>query len=420
MDKYVIEGGRPLSGKLTAMRSKNSTLPILAGALLAGSGKTTIRDLPDLRDIDIMLKVVERLGAVVERDREAGIVTIGAGTLTGDEAPYDLVRQMRASFLVLGSLIGRQRRARVSLPGGCSLGQRPVDLHLKGFSRIGVQIEENAGYVVAKGAVKGGAIFFDRPTHTGTENIMLGAAISDGTTRIVNAACDPEVVDLAIFLNQMGADITGAGSSVVEIRGVKNLKAVDYTPMPDRLEVGTFLCMAAASGGSIEIEEAEPNHLEIVISKLREMGCEIEAGDRRISLSAPKSLKATDFYTYPYPGFPTDLQPCFVALACVAEGTSRIRETIFDDRFSHCMELIRLGARIVITGDVAAIDGVSSLSGTAVMASDIRNGAGLVTACIAANGRSEVRRIYHIERGYEYLPDKLESVGASIRKVPES
>jgi UDP-N-acetylglucosamine 1-carboxyvinyltransferase len=419
MDKYVIEGGRPLNGSLSAMRSKNATLPILAGSLLVRTGKTTIQDVPELRDIGIMLKVLEHLGAVIERDRERRTVSIDASNLTGFEAPYDLVRQMRASFLVLGALIGRLQQARVSLPGGCSLGQRPVDLHLKGFNRLGIDIVEDSGYVVARGKMKGGTVYFDRPSHTGTENLMLGAAISSGSTRIINAACDPEVVDLGNFLNEMGGKISGAGSSTVEIEGVDELQGMTYRPMPDRLEVGTLLCMAAASGGSLEIRDCAPDDLEVVLAKLHEMGCEIEAGRESIKLSANNKLKATDFHTYPYPGFPTDLQACFVALACVSEGTSRIRETIFDDRFSHCMELLRLGARITITGDVATVDGVPALSGTTVMASDIRAGAGLVTACLAANGTSEVRRIYHIERGYEFLPEKLQSVGASIRKVSE-
>lgn len=419
MDKYIIDGGRPLSGKVKAMRSKNSTLPILAGALLADSGVTTLKGVPDLRDIDIMLKVLECLGAEVHWDRPNKAVTINAAVLTNEEAPYDLVRKMRASFLVLGALIARLSRAKVSLPGGCSLGQRPVNLHLKGFAQLGVTITEEAGYVIASGCVTGGSAYFDRPSHTGTENIMIGAAKSVGVTRIINAACDPEVVDLANFLNSMGAEITGAGSSTIVIKGVDKLRAVTYQPMPDRLEVGTLLCMAAGAGGTLEVEDAAADDLEIVLLKLREMGCEISLKENSITISSTGKLWATDFQTYPYPGFPTDLQPCFVALTTVARGTSHLRETIFDDRFSHCMELIRLGAKITITGDVATIEGAPSLTGTLVMASDIRAGAGLVTACLAATGRSEVRRIYHIERGYDSLPEKLQSVGAAIMRVPE-
>ncbi|MCK4857668.1 MAG: UDP-N-acetylglucosamine 1-carboxyvinyltransferase [candidate division Zixibacteria bacterium] len=417
MDRYLIEGGTPLRGKVTAMRSKNATLPILAATLLAESGKSRIRQIPDLRDINTMLQVLGHLGAKIEHDQQNHEVRIDATELTGEEAPYELVRQMRASFLVLGALIGRQQQAKVSLPGGCSLGQRPVDLHLRALAQLGVQIREESGYVVAEGEVKGGSVFFDRPTHTGTENILLAAAISSGKTRIVNAACDPEVVDLARFLCRMGARITGAGTQTIEVEGVKELGPVDYRPMPDRLEVGTLLCMAAATGGELEIEEARPDDLGIVLKKLRDMGCNITESDNSVAISAGQRLHATDFFTYPYPGFPTDLQACFVALSCLAKGTSHIRETIFDDRFSHCMELMRLGARITISGDVATVDGVDSLSGAVVMASDIRAGAGLVTACLAANGTSEVRRIYHIERGYEHLPEKLRAVGASIRKV---
>lgn len=419
MDKYVINGGRPLNGTLKAMRSKNSTLPILAGVLLADSGSTKIIDLPRLRDINVMLQVLEHLGVKVKKVDQAGDVTLDATSLTDYEAPYDLVRQMRASFLVLGALVGRSGKAKVSLPGGCSLGQRPVDLHLRGLAQLGVEIEEEGGYVIATGRVKGGVVHFDRPTHTGTENIMLAAAISEGHTRIVNAGCDPEVVDLAEFLNRMGAQISGAGSTCIDIKGVKSLRAIEYRPMPDRLEVGTFLCMAAASGGEITVADANPDDLEIVIAKLSNMGCEMDISQDSVSLKAPQELRPTDFLTYPYPGFPTDLQPCFVALACKAQGVSHMRETIFDDRFSHCMELMRLGAKITISGDVARIEGVPALTGTTLMASDIRAGAGLVTACLAANGNSEIRRIYHIERGYENLPDRLRSVGADIRQVAE-
>lgn len=419
MDKYIIEGGHHLSGAVTAMRSKNATLPILAAALLPESGITVLHNVPRLRDIDTMIKVLRILGASVDWDRQQGKVSIDASTLTNDEAPYDLVRQMRASFLVLGALIARLHRARVSLPGGCSLGQRPVNLHLKGFAELGVKISEEAGYVTANGQVKGGSIYFDRPSHTGTENIMIGAAVGQGTTRIINAACDPEVVDLANFLNSMGADISGAGSTVIEIRGVRALRAVSYEPMPDRLEAGTFLCMGAASGGRLTVERCEPRHLEVVLLKLMEMGCLIETQSDSITVISEKKLRATDFQTFPYPGFPTDLQACFVALATIAEGTSHMRETVFEDRFGHCMELMRLGARIKITGDVATIEGVPKLNGATVMASDIRAGAGLVTACLAAEGISEIRRIYHIERGYDSVHEKLQSVGAAIQRVPE-
>lgn len=419
MDKYVIQGGRELDGEIGTMRSKNATLPILAAALLPESGITTLRNVPDLRDIDVMLKVVKALGAGVDWDRVSGTVRIDASTLSSDEAPYDLVRQMRASFLVLGSLIARLKKARVSLPGGCSLGQRPVNLHLKGFSQLGVEISEEAGYVVATGSVTGGTIYFDRPSHTGTENIMIGAAVGEGTTRIINAACDPEVVDVANFLKAMGADIEGAGSSSVTIKAVDKLKAVEFDPMPDRLEVGTFLCMTAACGGKLTVTGCRPEHLDVVLLKLREMGCEIGTTSDSVTLESNSRLKAVDFQTFPYPGFPTDLQACFVALATIADGTSHMRETVFEDRFGHCMELMRLGAQIRINGDVATIDGVPRLNGATVMASDIRAGAGLVTACLAAEGKSEVRRIYHIERGYDALPEKLRQAGASIEKVPD-
>lgn len=419
MDKYVIEGGRPLVGRIQTMRSKNATLPILAAALLPQSGTTTINHVPELRDIDIMLRVLRELGAEVIWDRAAKSVQINAANLNKAEAPYDLVSKMRASFLVLGSLISRLGNARVSLPGGCSLGQRPVNLHLKGFAQLGVTITEEAGYVIASGKVKGGEVCFDRPSHTGTENIIIGAAISKGTTRIINAACDPEVVDVANLLNKMGADVRGAGTTVITIHGVDSLKAVSYEPMADRLESGTFLCMAAGAGGELTVEDAIAEDLELVILKLREMGCELEIQDRAITIRSDGLLRATDFVTFPFPGFPTDLQACFVAISAKAQGISNMRETVFDDRFSHCMELMRLGAKITIHGDVATIEGVPRLNGATVMASDIRAGAGLVTACLIAEGTSEVRRIYHIERGYEALDDRLRSVGAAIQKVPE-
>ncbi len=420
MDKYVIEGGRPLHGRVSAMRSKNSTLPILAAALLPRKGTTVLEHVPDLRDIVIMLQVLKELGAEIDWDRNNATVKISAANLTSSEAPYDLVRKMRASFLVLGSLIARLGEARVSLPGGCSLGQRPVNLHLKGFAQLGVGISESAGYVLAHGNVRGGEVYFDRPSHTGTENIMIGAALAAGTTtRIINAACDPEVVDLAEFLNKMGAKIDGAGSTVMTIDGVDELQPVNYAPMPDRLEVGTFLCMAAGCGGEVTVENGIAEHLDVVLLKLREMGCQITTAASSVTLKSDGRLKATDFITFPYPGFPTDLQACFVALTTRAAGTSHMRETVFDDRFSHCMELVRLGAKVNIIGDVATIEGVPRLNGTNVMASDIRAGAGLVTACLMAEGTSEVRRIYHIERGYDQLDVKLQSLGASINKVPD-
>ena len=280
-------------------------------------------------------------------------------------------------------------------------------------------ISEESGYVIASGSVKGGEVYFDRPSHTGTENIMIGAAISKGVTRIINAACDPEVIDVANFLNKMGADIQGAGTTVITIQGVDSLQPTTYEPMADRLESGTFLCMAAGTGGELTVDDAIADDLELVLLKLREMGCELDVNGRAVTIRSDGRLRATDFVTFPYPGFPTDLQACFVALSAQAQGISHMRETVFDDRFSHCMELMRLGAKITIHGDVATIEGVQRLNGATVMASDIRAGAGLVTACLIAEGTSEVRRIYHIERGYDALDDRLRSVGAVIQKVPE-
>jgi len=325
---------------------------------------------------------------------------------------------MRASFLVLGPLLGRLGEARVSLPGGCSLGARPVDYHINGFRNLGAEILEEAGYVIAKAKpLKGATIHFDRPSHTGTENIMFGATLAKGTTRIVNAACDPEVADVAEFLNAAGAKIHGAGTSTITIEGVKSLNPVKYKVSGDRLVAGTFMCAAAITGGSVEITGINPSHLTMVSRKLYEMGCNITEGKSSVKISAPKRLKPIKVVTFPFPGFPTDLQACIMALATVADGTSSIKETVFEDRFGHTMELRRLGADVTVTSDEAIVRGVEKLQGAAVMASDIRAGAGLVLACLAAQGQSEVLRVYHIDRGYYQLEEKLSSLGADIKRA---
>lgn len=426
MDKFVIEGGRKLAGTVRIQGSKNAVLPILAASLLAAKGETLINNVPDLADVKTMLKVLEKLGAKVKSytdDKFTGSpskrrVVINAEHLKSYEAPYDLVRKMRASFLVMGPLLARFRKAKVSLPGGCVLGPRPVNLHLSGFTKLGAKIKREHGYVIASGKkLSGNLIYFDRPTHTGTENVLMVACLSSGKTTIVNAACDPEVVDLVRFLSLMGAKIKGAGSSTIYVEGVKKLKAVEYTPIPDRLDAATFMMATCITGGRVELKDVVAEHVRIETLKLREMGAEIVENKNRIMVKGPKKLKPVTVTTYPHPGFPTDMQASIMALTCIADGTSQIRETVFEDRFTHVMELCRLGADIKISGDRATINGVPQLKGASVMASDIRGGAGLTLAGLAAEGTTKVLRVYHIDRGYEHIEERLAQLGAKIKRV---
>jgi len=420
MDKLIVRGGKKLKGNVRIDGSKNAALPILCASILPEKGETVIRDVPELRDIDTTVKLLRELGAKVDWDKSEHAITINAKNLTSHEAPYELVRQMRASFLVLGPLLARLGKAKVSLPGGCSLGQRPVNLHLRGFQKLGAKVTEDSGYVMAEcDRLSGGTFCFDRPSHTGTENIMMGAVTAAGTTTIVNAALDPEVVDVASFLNSMGAAISGAGSPTVVIKGVKELSAVEYSVMPDRLVAGTYMCACATAGGDIQLDNCRASDLEMVTQKLEETGAEIKISGNRLRIKYTKRPKAFDITTFPYPGFPTDLQPCFTSVASVADGVSRIRETVFEDRFASVMELIRMGANIRLSTDEATIEGVEKLQGTTVMASDIRAGAGLVVASLAANDETQIRRIYHTDRGYNKIEEKLSSLGADIKRVPE-
>jgi len=325
---------------------------------------------------------------------------------------------MRASFLVLGPLISRMGKARISLPGGCSLGARPVDFHIKAFAGMGATIHEDSGYITAEAKpLKGGQIYTDRPTHTGTENILYGGIFAGGPTELINAACDPEVVDVANFLNAAGADIVGAGTPTLRINPVKKLKAVDHTVSGDRLVAGTYMIGAAMTGGDVTVTGINPEDLTVVSHKLGEMGCRVEEGESQIRVVAPARLQPTNVTTFPFPGFPTDLQACIMAATSIAEGTSHITETVFKDRFTHTMELRRLGADISVAGAEAVVHGVEELQGAEVMASDIRAGAGLVLACLAASGRSEILRVYHIDRGYDRLEEKLSSLGADIGRT---
>ncbi len=420
MDKFVINGGNELNGEIEIGGSKNSVLPILAGTILASDGECIIDNVPNIRDIDIMLQVLKNLGAEINWDKEKHRAVVSPESISNYRAPYDLVRQMRASFLVMGPLLGRFRQAEVSLPGGCVLGARPVNLHLKGFEALGARITDEEGYIkAAADKLVGNTVYFDRPSHTGTENIMLAAVLGEGTTGIINAACDPEVVDLANFLKRMGAKIRGAGSAFIEIEGIEKLYGCHYSAMPDRLVAGTYACAIAITGGDVRLKNARESDLQMPSMKLRNMGVEVNHYNGGMNMKSSGRLKAVDISTYPFPGFPTDLQPCFMAVAAKAEGVSNITETVFENRMNHAMELSRLGADIQVKGDKAVINGVKHLRGASIMASDIRAGAALVIAALGAKGTSEVLRVYHIDRGYENIDQKLASVGADIKRVTQ-
>ncbi len=419
MDEFHIRGGIRLEGEVQVGGAKNAALPILIAALLVEDGESVIRNVPDLRDIHTCLKVLGHLGVESEFDREQSTIRLDASGLTGVEAPYELMQQMRASFLVMGPLLARMGKARISLPGGCAIGPRPVDQHRKAFKAMGASFEDEGGYMAGTAdPLHGATIFFDRPSHTGTENVIMGAVLAEGTTTIVNAACDPEVSDLAQMLRAAGAIIEGEGSTNITIEGVESLRPFDHAVMADRLEAATFLIAGAITGGQVTVRGVRAEDLRIVLAKLEEMGVEITTTEESITASLDGRPKPTLITTYPFPGFPTDLQAAIMALTSVADGTSVIRETVFEDRFLHVAELARLGAEIRTVGDEATIIGVENLSGASVMASDIRAGAGLVLACLAAEGDAVITRVYHIDRGYEHIEDRLSSLGARIeRKV---
>lgn len=418
MDKFIINGPAVLKGSVTVEGSKNAALPIIAAALLIDKGETVLRNIPPLRDIYTMIDMLGHLGAKVEYDKNARVMTIDAEHLNKNSAPYELMKQMRASFLVLGPLLARLGEARISLPGGCSLGSRPVDYHIKAFAGLGATISEEAGYVVAEGKpLAGGSIYFDKPSHTGTENLLTGAIFARGTTLMTNAACDPEVIAVADFLTRAGAKIQGAGTPNIIVEPVKRLKAIEYTVPGDRLAAGTYIIAAAMTGGTVEVSGIAPAELTMVIHKLAEMGCQIEPKIDSLTVKGPKRLEAVNVTTFPYPGFPTDLQACITAAAATSTGTSYIRETVFIDRFSHAMEFRRLGVDIAISGGEAAVTGVDNLTGAEVMAPDIRAGAGIVLACLAATGQSVVQRVYHIDRGYYRIEEKMSILGADINRI---
>lgn len=406
----------PLTGEVRISGAKNAALPILCAALLT-PGMLRLQNVPHLRDVTTMLTLLAQMGVEVSLDEKMG-VGLTAAKLHNLSAPYELVKTMRASILVLGPMIARFGEARVSLPGGCAIGQRPVDLHIKGLQAMGAQIDIEQGYIHARaGRLRGTHIVLDLVTVTGTENLMMAAVLADGVTVLENAAREPEVIDLAECLNAMGARVKGAGSDVITIEGVEGLHGATHRVMPDRIEIGTFLCAAAATGGEIKLKGTRSNILDAVIVKLQEAGAHVEQGDDWIRLSTNGGLKAVSLRTSPYPAFPTDMQAQFMALNSVAEGTAVVTETIFENRFMHVQELRRLGANIEVEGNAAIVHGVKVLQGANVMATDLRASASLVLAGLVAKGETLVDRVYHLDRGYECIEEKLSQLGARIKRT---
>ncbi len=426
MDKLLIEGGLPLKGEASVSGAKNAALPLLCAALLTRE-PLTLTNVPRLNDVGTMLGLLGQMGVKVSRDEgdEDDTVTLDASGLDNPVAPYERVKTMRAAILVLGPLVARAGEAKVSLPGGCAIGARPVDQHIKGLAAMGDEISVEHGYVIAKsprqrdGSIRlsGARLFTDMVTVTGTENLMMAACLAEGETLIENAAREPEVVDLANCLLAMGAKIEGAGSDVIRIQGVARLSGATHRIMADRIETGTYLCAAAATGGQVRLSGTQAGTLDAVIEKLRESGCKVGVEAHAIHLTAPKRLTPVDIRTAPYPGFPTDMQAQFMAVNALADGVAVIRETIFENRFMHATELIRLGADIKIDGNTAVVKGVSKLDGATVMATDLRASASLVIAGLTAQGETLIDRIYHLDRGYEGLEQKLTALGARVRRV---
>jgi UDP-N-acetylglucosamine 1-carboxyvinyltransferase len=417
VNKLMINGGPTLGGNVRISGAKNAVLPILAGTLLA-EGPVTIENVPHLDDVTTTVELLGCMGVTVSIDEKLS-VEVDCSTIDNHTAPYHLVKTMRSSILVLGPLLARYGEAEVSLPGGCAIGSRPVDLHIKGLQDMGADIEVSNGYIHAKAKrLKGAKLVMDIVTVTGTESLMMAAALADGTTIIENAAREPEVIDLADFINAMGGKISGAGTDTITIEGVEKLHGTRYRVLPDRIETGTFLVAAAITGGSIMVKDTDPSLLDAVIDKLRETGAIIDVGDDWISLDMEgRRPKAVSIRTAPYPAFPTDMQAQFAALNTIAEGTATVVETIFENRFMHVSELKRMGADIEVEGNTAIIRGVDGLTAAPVMATDLRASASLIIAALVAEGETEVQRIYHIDRGYENIEEKLSLLGAKIRRT---
>jgi UDP-N-acetylglucosamine 1-carboxyvinyltransferase len=418
LDKLLIHGGRRLEGEISISGAKNATLPILTSTLLA-SDKVTIRNVPHLKDVTTTIALLQSMGAMVTINDQFNI-EIDGSNINEYCAPYELVKTMRASILVLGPLVGRFGKADVSLPGGCAIGARPINLHVKGLQAMGADVIVENGFIRARADhLKGAHIVFDTVTVTGTENLMMAAVLADGETFLENAAREPEVRDLANFLNKMGAKITGAGSSNIHIEGVNEVVGVEYEVLPDRIETGTYLVAAAMTGGNVKLKRTLPNYLEAVLFKLREAGASIAVGDDWIELDmVGKRPKAVDIRTSPYPGFPTDMQAQFCAMNAMAKGIGTVTETVFENRFQHVSELQRMGADIRVEGNRATSTEVARLTAAPVMATDLRASAGLVLAGLAAEGETLIDRIYHVDRGYERIEEKLNKLGATIHRVP--
>jgi len=419
MNKLLIKGGTPLNGEVRISGAKNAVLPILAATLLA-EGTSVVQNVPHLHDVTTTMALLGSMGVSVTVD-ETMSIEVDVSTLETQVAPYELVRTMRSSILVLGPLLARYGYAEVSLPGGCAIGSRPVNIHIKGMQDMGADIEVKNGYIIAKASrLKGARIVMDMVTVTGTENLLMAAVLADGITVLENAAREPEVTDLVSFLNKMGAKISGAGTDTLTIEGVESLQGTTYKVVPDRIETGTFLVAAAITGGKVKVKDTDPTLLDAVLDKLRDAGAKIECGDDWIELDMQgKRPKAVNVRTAPYPAFPTDMQAQFTALNIVAEGTGTIVETIFENRFMHVQELQRMGANIEVEGNTAIVRGVEKLNAAPIMATDLRASASLILAGLVAQGETEVLRIYHIDRGYELIEEKLSYLGANIRRVAE-
>jgi UDP-N-acetylglucosamine 1-carboxyvinyltransferase len=419
MDKIIVEGGARLQGEVVVSGAKNAALPILAASLLS-EGSHLFRNVPRLADVATMCKLLGTMGAMAERGsgRRGDAIAIEVPAKVNPEAPYELVKTMRASVLVLGPLVARHGRARVSLPGGCAIGARPIDQHLKGLERLGARVSLAHGYVEARAKrLKGATFTFDVITVTGTENLLMAACLAKGRTVLENAAREPEVEELARVLNKMGARISGAGTDTITIEGVEELKPVEHAILPDRIEAGTLLVAGALTQGNVLVRRAVPEHVEAVIEKLRAAGATITAEDGGLRVKGPKVIQPVDFKTMPHPGFPTDMQAQLMVLLSIADGSSVITENVFENRYMHVLELNRMGADIKVDGHTAVVKGVKGLSGAPVMATDLRASASLVLAGLWATGRTEVQRVYHLDRGYERLEEKLRGLGANIRRA---
>lgn len=418
MEKLIVKGGNRLVGTVKTSGAKNAVLPIIAASIL-GTTPSHLDEVPMLEDVHTISEVLKCLGLKVECPQDNHLI-IDSRTLTSYEAPYELVRTMRASFLVMGPLLARMGKARISMPGGCAIGARPIDIHLKGFEALGVKIEQGHGYIEAsapEGGLVGASIYFDFPSVGATENIMMAAAMAKGTTILENAAEEPEIVDLANYLNKMGAKVRGAGTNIIRIEGVEELHGADYTIIPDRIEAGTYMIAAAMTGGDVVIENVLPEHQKPLIAKLREAGAVVEEDIDKVRVTSDGRLKAVAIKTLPYPGFPTDMQAQMMAMMVISEGRSKVTETVFENRFMHVVELNRMGANIMTEGRSAAIDGPSSLTGCDVRATDLRAGAAMILAGLVAEGVTRVGDLHHIDRGYENIVSKLKALGADIERM---